>query len=84
MNNLHKYDMIGDVRIAFKCFKNLPVMSDLTLKEFSLTLAMLLFDFGCAMNANHTFDQGFGREKDRNRADLCLHSTLFCFESGSL
>ena len=42
LNNLHKYDMIGDVRIAFKCFKNLPVMSDLTLKEFSLTLAMLL------------------------------------------
>ena len=31
-----------------------------------------------------TIDQGFGMEKDENRADLYLHSIVFCFESGSL
>ena len=25
---------------------------------------------------------GFGREKDKNRADLCLRSNVFCFENG--
>ena len=28
--------------------------------------------------------QGFGREKDEDRADLCLHSFAFSFESGRL
>ena len=31
-----------------------------------------------------TIDQGFGRKKDENRADLCLHSIVFSFESGRL
>ena len=37
-----KYRMIWDVRKVFNYFRNLPVMIDLTLKEFSLKLAMLL------------------------------------------
>ena len=31
-----------------------------------------------------TVNQGFGRGKYGNRADLCLHSTVFSIESGSL
>ena len=34
--------MIWGVRKVFNYFRNLPVMSDLTLKELSLKLAMLL------------------------------------------
>ena len=30
------------------------------------------------------FNQGFGREKDENHADLCLRSIVFSFESGRL
>ena len=30
------------------------------------------------------FTQGFGREKDENRSDICLSSFAFSFESGSL
>ena len=30
------------------------------------------------------FNQGFGREKDENRADLCLCSIVFSFKSGRL
>ena len=37
-----KYHMIWDVRKAFNYFRNLPVMSNLTLNELSLKLAMLL------------------------------------------
>ena len=28
--------------------------------------------------------QGFGREKDENRADLCLRPVVFSFESGCI
>ena len=34
--------MIWDVRKVFNYFRNLPVISDLTLKELSFKLAMLL------------------------------------------
>ena len=34
--------------------------------------------------ASHRVIQGFGREKDENRADLCLRSIVFSFESGRL
>ena len=37
-----KYHMIWDVSKVFNYFRNLPVMSNLTLKELSLNLAMLL------------------------------------------
>ena len=37
-----KYHMIWDVKQVFTNFRNLPVISDLTLKELSLKLAMLL------------------------------------------
>ena len=37
-----KYHVIWDVRKVFNYFRNLPVMSNLTLKELSLKLAMLL------------------------------------------
>ena len=37
-----KFHKIWDVRKVFNYFRNLPVMSDLTLKELSLKLAMLL------------------------------------------
>ena len=37
-----KYHVIWDVRKVFNYFRKLPVMSNLTLKEFSLKLAMLL------------------------------------------
>ena len=37
-----KYHMIWDVKKAFNYFRNLPVISDLSLKELSLKLAMLL------------------------------------------
>ena len=30
------------------------------------------------------FNQGFGREKDKIRADICLRSIAFSFESGCL
>ena len=30
------------------------------------------------------FNQGFGREKDENHADLCLRSIVFSFESGRI
>ena len=35
-----KYRMIWDVRKVFNYFRNLPVMSNLTLKELSLKVAM--------------------------------------------
>ena len=34
--------------------------------------------------ANHMNNQEFGREKDENRADLCLCSIVFSFESSCL
>ena len=37
-----KYHMMWDVRKVFNYFRNLPVMSNLTLKELSLKLAMML------------------------------------------
>ena len=37
-----KYDMIWDVKKVFNYFRNLQVISDLTLKELSLKLVMLL------------------------------------------
>ena len=37
-----KYHIIWDVKKIFNYFRNLPVISDLTLKELSLKLAMLL------------------------------------------
>ena len=36
-----KYHMIWDVKKVFNYFRNLPIISDFTLKEFSLKLAML-------------------------------------------
>ena len=38
-----KYHMIWDVRKVFNYFRNLPVMSNLTLKEFSLKLVIVFF-----------------------------------------
>ena len=37
-----KYHMIWNVKKVFNYFRNLPVITDLTLKELSLKLAMLL------------------------------------------
>ena len=41
--SLPKYHMTWNVRKVFNYFRNLPVISDLTLKKFALKLAMLLF-----------------------------------------
>ena len=54
--------------------------TSLSLKWFSvpLLLKMILNTKMCL------YRQGFGREKDENRADLCLRSIVFSFESGRL
>ena len=53
-----KYHMIWDIRKVFSHSRNLPVMGNLTLKELSLKLAMLLSLFsGGQKNANHTFNK---------------------------
>ena len=44
--------------------------------SFEGTCRMLTFLYHCK--------QGFGREKDGNRASLCLRSIIFCFESRCL
>ena len=36
------------------------------------------------LNRHDHFNQGFGREKNENRTDLCLRSSVFSFESGCL
>ena len=42
------------------------------------------FDFGWYSVHFDIVHQGFGMEKDENRADLCLSSILFSFESDRL
>ena len=43
----------------------------------------LSYDF-CQEKKNVKYWQEFGREKDENHTDLCLHSIVFSFESSHI
>ena len=51
----------------------------------SLTpLRKILVDISEKSQRQTAFNQGFRREEDENRVDLCLHSIVFSFESSRI
>ena len=74
------HSLLGPTRINFHmiCLKALMEGA----KLFHLIIVEEKKNF--LKNPCFTLNQEFGREKDENRADLCLRSIVFSFESGCL
>ena len=63
-----------------KCHRRLRALK-LTISVQQLRQSYILFVHYIS-TTNALYFQGFGREKDENRADLCLRSIVFSVESG--